>query len=141
MNLYLDTSSLFKLYHDEIDSEEIDNIFANHTINGIFISEIAKIEFISTVWKKIRKTEISQQKGLEIISLFKDDLNKYSIISIDSAILKKAELLFSKYGQGGLRTLDSIQLASAIFVKNQVQLFISADKLLDSFYKKELMMN
>lgn len=138
MRIYLDTSTLFKLYHQETDSQEIDEIFAKNSISGIYISEIAKIEFVSTIWKKIRMNEITELNGLAIITLFKDDLRKYSIIPIEASILEHSELLFSKYGQGGLRTMDSIQLASAISVKDQIQLFKSSDKLLDLFFKTEI---
>jgi predicted nucleic acid-binding protein len=138
MKIYLDTSTLFKLYHQEIGTEEIDDFFATTAIIKIYISEIAKIEFISTVWKKIRMAEILEADGLEIIALFKEDLKKYDVIPIDVSILELAEVLFSKYGRGGLRTLDSIQLASAISIKDQIQLFKSADKLLTDFFKTEI---
>ncbi len=137
MKIYLDTSTLFKLYHQEVGSQAIDDFFAKNTITRIYISEIAKIEFISTVWKKIRMAEISKDNGLAIITLFKVDLKKYTVIPIERPIIKLAEELFSKYGYGGLRTLDSIQLATAIAVKDQIQLFKSDDKLLADFFNQE----
>jgi hypothetical protein len=43
-----------------------------------------------------------------------------------------------KYGQEGLRTLDAIQLASALTLKEQQNvLFFTADKLLKYFFKQE----
>lgn len=135
MKIYIDTSTLFKLYHEETGSKEIDDLFENNTIKKIYISEIAKIEFVSTVWKKIRMNEINETNGYAIIALFKYDLAKFTVIKIDVEILELAEHLFSKFGMAGLRTLDSIQLASAISVKEHIQKFVCADKLLDGFFR------
>ena len=54
MKLYLDTSSLFKLYHNESGTEEMDSIFSDNEVTGVFISEITSVEFISAVFKKVR---------------------------------------------------------------------------------------
>lgn len=58
MKVYLDTSSLLKLYHFEEGSDILDNLFANNPITDIFLSEIAKIEFASAIWKKVRTKEL-----------------------------------------------------------------------------------
>lgn len=52
MKLYLDTSSLFKLYHNESGTEEMDSIFSDNEVTRVFISEITSVEFISAVFKK-----------------------------------------------------------------------------------------
>lgn len=52
MKVFLDTSSLFKLYHQEADSNIIESIFTDYKVTDVFLSEISKIEFASTVWKK-----------------------------------------------------------------------------------------
>ncbi len=59
MKIFLDTSSLFKLYHQEIGTEELEALFRTKNITDIFLSEISKIEITSTVWKKVRTKEIS----------------------------------------------------------------------------------
>ncbi len=41
------------------------------------------------------------------------------------------------YGIDGLRTLDSIQLASALAVKNEVNKYFTSDKLLRLLFEKE----
>jgi len=46
--------------------------------------------------------------------------------------------LLMKYGSAGLRTLDAIQLASALTLKGQPKIrFFTADQLLNSFFKPE----
>lgn len=137
MKLYLDTSSLFKLYHLEPGTEEIDNVFTNNEVSGIFLSEITNVEFISAVFKRVRMKELSMNDAEEIIKLFDDDLIKYTIVPVSSKILEAAKLLIFKYGQDGLRTLDALQFASAIDVKNMVNKYFTADKLLLTLFEKE----
>ena len=52
MKIFLDTSSLFKLYHQEEGTEELETIFTKVKITHNFLSEISKVEFTSTIWKK-----------------------------------------------------------------------------------------
>lgn len=70
MNIFLDTSSLFKLYHTEIGTAELDMILLTKKITTIFLSEITKIEFVSTIWKKVRAKELTEIEANEIIALF-----------------------------------------------------------------------
>jgi uncharacterized protein len=53
MKIFLDTSSLFKLYHREADTAIPEHIFSTLKITHVFLSEISKIEFESAVWKKV----------------------------------------------------------------------------------------
>jgi predicted nucleic acid-binding protein len=62
MKIFLDTSTLFKLYHKEADTAELELIFSTVKITEIFLSEISKIEFTSAIWKKVRTKEITQKK-------------------------------------------------------------------------------
>ena len=50
MKIFLDTSSLFKLYHEEEGTEELEKVFSQAKITEIFLSEITKVEFTSTIW-------------------------------------------------------------------------------------------
>ena len=45
--------------------------------------------------------------------------------------------MITKYGEEGLRTLDSIQLAAAVSLKAKVDLNKSSDKLLTKLFEKE----
>ena len=136
MKLFLDTSSLFKLYHKENDSNVIRQIF---TDNKVFasLSDISKIEFHSTVWKKVRTGEFTEIEVRTVAGLFETDFEKYNFIPVDALIVKQAKDLIEKYGRQGLRTLDSIQLSTAISLKNQCDMFITTDKLLHSFFIQE----
>ena len=63
MKIFLDTSSLFKLYHREVDTELLEQLFSTQKITDVFLSEISKIEFTSTVWKKVRMKEITEAQA------------------------------------------------------------------------------
>ncbi len=137
MKIFLDTSALIKLYHQESGTQEIENLFSNFKITAVYLSELAKIEFTSTIWKKVRTKEISENTAKITIALFETDFDKFSFISIDSMILEQSRLLFADYGMLGLRTLDAIQLSTAISLKTYSDLFITSDILLKSFFEKE----
>ena len=137
MKLFWDTSVLVKLYHNEIGTNEIEQFFTNNDITAIYLSEISKIEFSSTVWKKVRLKEISIEEAKITLALFEIDFKKYTFIGSNGIILEQARQLISKYGALGLRTLDSIQLATAVFLTEQINLFLTADKLLNQLFAAE----
>lgn len=137
MKIFLDTSSLVKLYHREADTAELENLLSSITINTLFLSEISKLEFASTVWKKVRTNEITDLEAHTTLALFESDFEKFVFISVDSIIIEQSRNLISKYGTQGLRTLDSIQLSTSVYLSKQAQLFITSDKLLKSFLEAE----
>lgn len=137
MKIFLDTSSLFKLYHRETDTADLELVFSSVKITNIFLSEISKIEFSSTLWKKVRTKEITELEARTTLDLFESDFSKYTFIVVDSIIIEQARILISKYGLLGLRTLDSIQLSIAVSLLQQANIFFSADKLLKSLFQAE----
>ncbi|MFN0033736.1 MAG: type II toxin-antitoxin system VapC family toxin [Saprospiraceae bacterium] len=80
MRIFLDTSSLFKLYHHEAGSEEIEQIFIQNAIQTVFLSEITKLEFASTVWKKVRTKELADEQARELIQAFESDFPNYAFV-------------------------------------------------------------
>ena len=130
MKIFLDTASLFKLYHREADTAVIELIFSTVKITEIFLSEISKIEFTSAIWKKVRTKEITRSEAQTTLDLFESDFGKYTFIATDSIIIEQARILTSKYGMQGLRTLDSIQLSTSASLFKNADIFITADKFL-----------
>lgn len=137
MKLFLDTSSLFKLYHREADTESIEQIFSKVKVTHVYLSEITKVEFTSSVWKKVRTSEITELEAITTLQLFEKDYAKYTFIATDSVTIERARNLTTKYGLKGLRTLDSIQLSSAISLTKEVGLFVTSDNLLKSLLIEE----
>ena len=137
MNIFLDTSSLFKLYHKESGTEELEQLFINQKIAGVFLAEIAIIEFASVVWRKCRMKEIDFEKAKELLAAFENDKPKFRFIPDEGSVKDQAGSLITRHWNSGLRTLDSIQLASAIAEKNNLDLFLTSDLVLKELAEKE----
>jgi uncharacterized protein len=130
MKIFLDTSSLFKLYHNEEGTKEIMDFFKSHKIEAIYIAEITKIEFSSVVWKKCRKNEINEDTAQTLVDKFNIDSKKFIIVEDNQELKRTAKYLIGKHWKKGLRTLDSIQLASALSVKLSINFMFTSDILL-----------
>ena len=64
-------------------------------------------------------------------------LKKYTFIKLNNILLDQARFLIIKYGKVGLRTLDSIQLSTAVFLKSDVNLFFTSDIILLKLFENE----
>ena len=137
MRIFLDTSSLIKLYHEEQGTKELDFFLKQNVITSIILSELAKIEFSSAIWKKVRTKELSVEDASELVELFKSDYSNYYFSPTNSNLIEFANNLINKYGNNGLRTLDSIQLASEIAMKSSLDIVFTADKLLSELFISE----
>jgi predicted nucleic acid-binding protein len=137
MNVFFDTSSLFKLYHMEDGTDELVNLFKEPGIESIYLAEITKVEFSSVVWKKCRKNEIDENSARQLIERFERDSAKFSFVPEGQFIRQQAFALIGTHWKKGLRTLDSIQLSSALKVKSQIELFLTSDKLLAEISRNE----
>ena len=130
MKIFLDTSSLFKLYHKESGTQELMDFFNKNTIEGIFLAELTEIEFSSVIWKKCRKKEIDEKIALTLIEAFEKDSENFNFVSESAEIRQLAKKMIRKYWKEGLRTLDSIQLASVLMIREKVDFFFTSDNLL-----------
>ena len=134
--LFIDTSSILKVYHKESDTERILKILSD-IVSGIYLSEIAKIEFNSALWKKYRTGEANESQVKQAIQFFENDHSKYKWVNIEGEIINAAKDLLNKYGASGLKTLDSIQLACAVSLKGIAAEFLTSDKILEKHFLKE----
>lgn len=137
MNIFLDTSSLFKLYHKELGTQELMDFFNNNTIEVIFLAELTEIEFSSVIWKKCRKKEINEKVALILIGAFEKDSKNFSFIPESKEIRQIAKESIRKYWKEGLRTLDSIQLASLLMIRDKVDFLLTSDNLLAEIASRE----
>lgn len=137
MNVFLDTSSLVKLYHEETGTEEIQSLFSNQVITAIFLSEITKIEFSSAIWKKCRNNKFSEEDARAVLNKFESDLVRYTFVELSGRVIEEAQRVMAKYGMLGARTLDVIQLSTAILLSKKADLFLTSDILLKSFFEAE----
>jgi predicted nucleic acid-binding protein len=137
MKIFLDTSSLIKLYHTEIGTDYLDKLLEDNSISEIFLSDIAKVEFTSAIWKKVRTKDLTEQEANSIIDSFEKDYENYTFIDLDADLVILAKDLVFKYGLKGLRTLESFQLASILKIKSKLSFVVTADDLLKSLIKEE----
>lgn len=140
MNFFLDTSAVVKIYHQEKGTEKFTQHLAGIS-EELFLtmSDLTKIELHSSLLKKYREKKIDDKSLAEVFQLFEVDFKKYNIIVIDGVIKNIALSLLDSLGiKYSLRSLDSLQLASAIFSNNysKIDYFVSSDKKLLNIAKE-----
>ena len=88
MKIFLDTSALFKLYHVENGSEDVEKILHQNSKTIVFLSELTQIEFISAVWKRFRKQDIDELQAMELIKSFEFDFkSNFKIFDFSNCIV------------------------------------------------------
>lgn len=133
MILYLDTSSLVKLYVTENGSEQIHQMVAS--AYAVATCRIALPEFYSALTRRFNNREISLEDYQLVSTSFDADWNR--LYSLDFDEVKAGQLVC----RHGLRGADAIHLASALLLMNtgnEVELvFASADNKLNEAAAKE----
>lgn len=133
MRYFFDTSSLVKIYHKESGSDIVLSIYNSQTI--IFISELSRLEFISTINKKYRNKEFDSE-ALSMLKdrFFFDTYNRFRLIPLTSILIDTAIDLITEYGKSKhLIILDAIQLSAFSSIENAI--FVSGDKRFNSIIK------
>jgi predicted nucleic acid-binding protein len=109
MKYFFDTSALVKVYHREDGTDIVLPIYKSD--DQIFLSELSKLEFISTIHKKFRNKWIDK-KVLKVLKekFFSDVYNRFYILPLSSLFLDNASELIEEYGESRhLISLDAIQ--------------------------------
>jgi predicted nucleic acid-binding protein len=126
---FVDTSALAKRYLIESGSKWVISWIERSANNTIVISELTLVEMRSVFSKRLRGNFLSSANAAKLqTDFFAHVQRQYILVAIRSRILTKAGTLVDRYG---LRTLDALQLASAIeaspaVVKRPI-IFISGD--------------
>jgi predicted nucleic acid-binding protein len=131
MNVFLDTSALVKLYHQENGTEKLNRFLSDSAENIVIaVSDLTLIELHSVLMSKYRNGEIKFSDLRETLDLIEIDFHSFNTVKIDILAINLSLLLIDSYGsKHNLRSLDSIQLASAIMTDMYLPLdyFISSD--------------
>lgn len=139
MNYYFDTSTsaVVKIYHREAGTDRVLSIYKSDEL--IYISELCRIEFISTIERKYRENIIILDTLHSFINKFQDDLeHRYTILKFSSVVIDEADNLLKKFGEKmSLRTLDSIQFAFFLTYCEQETQFVCSDTALIQLVKNE----
>ncbi len=132
MTAFFDTSAFLKLYHEEQGSASLSTFIENQGPDLVRVaSAIVEVELFSAFMQKVRLRELEEDEVREILSLCVEDIGDYRIIEFGQSVFKVAtELLVTHASSIPLRSLDAIQLASAIVADrdSKVERFISSDK-------------
>ncbi|MBD3328112.1 PIN domain-containing protein [Candidatus Peregrinibacteria bacterium] len=137
--LFFDTSALVKLYHQEEGTAVLDNLLAEEQF-VIVISDLCIIEMVSALAKKVRTEEITAAVFEAVVTAFEEDVLGFEVLHISQEEKHRAVELLKSWGlEEGLRTLDALQLASALTrnMTTSLDLFVAADSTLVSVAKKE----
>jgi uncharacterized protein len=136
---FFDTSVLIKLYHEENGTTFLDQLLIEQQ-PIIVISDLSIIEMISALARKVRTQDVTPEMFEQVVTAFEKDVPAFERLSLNRDVQNRAIALLKKYGlQQGLRTLDALQLASALIGNEKAPLdkFIAADKTLVNVAKKE----
>jgi uncharacterized protein len=136
---FFDTSALIKLYHREDGTDTVDEL-VDQDQSLIVISDLAVVEMVSALAKKVRTQEITVDVFSTAVAAFEQDVAAFESYPLSYQILHDARQLLKSNGLvDGLRTLDALQLASALFAHQwePLDLFIGSDKRLVKVAKKE----
>jgi uncharacterized protein len=128
---FVDTSALVKRYHLETGSSKVATILAEPDSSHL-ISRLGLVEAISAFALKVRDGQIQMTDfALYRKRLLADVRNRaLSVIRVRVPHFKLADQLLQKHGMTSkLRTLDSLQLASALDLRARAMLdhFVCAD--------------
>lgn len=135
MNYFFDTSALIKRYVDEPGSDTVDRIFELAGI--IYIAQITLIESIATLRRLLHEKILNREQFHYLKNEIITDMAYFTVIPLNPSVENICLDILSDHQ---LKTLDSIQLASACVVKSKTDALVLADKKLDKT-AKELSIN
>ncbi|KPA15388.1 hypothetical protein MHK_004398 [Candidatus Magnetomorum sp. HK-1] len=136
-NYFIDTSALVKIYHKEVGTEKMLTLYKGNDI--LSISELAKIEMISSIYRKYREREISQMTLDLLVEKFEADCEeRYEILYFSSLVFDESWNLIRQLSiKFGLKTLDSLQFAFFRTYCDKSTIFACADLTFEKLIKRE----
>ena len=131
MNVYLDTSAIIKLYHQEVGSDELLAFLRCYADDLVLtVADITRTEFHSAFLRRVRTGEIPINPVYRVFDAFDRDLSMFNQIPVEETVKNLAVTLLDNIAhQRGLRTLDAFQLAAALFCHQiiPVDRFVTSD--------------
>jgi predicted nucleic acid-binding protein len=115
MILYLDTSSLAKLYVEEEESSRVAGLVQMAKVVGT--SLIAYAEARAAFARRFRENAFTPPEYKRLISSFDEDWVNYLIMSVTKELVRQAGDLAEKHG---LRGFDAIHLSSAVTLRKEL---------------------
>ena len=135
--IFLDTSLLLRRYWREGPVGVPEAVLA---VGGrpVAVSDLVRVEMASAVARRVRQGAMLPSEGREILASFRAQFPGFLRVPLDGPVLDRAEALT---GRTALRSLDALQLASALEVADSSPAgafrFGSADARLNAAAKAE----
>ena len=114
--IYLDSSALLKLLHEEPESAALADWLSAHADSPMISSELAKVE-VSRACRRVNPDALPAARKL---------LAQLDLIPLTSDLVDDA----ADIGDVTLRSLDAIHLASALSIRSDMTGFIAYDRCL-----------
>jgi uncharacterized protein len=130
MRVFADTSALLKRYVQEQGTDEVNEVLQQ--ASTLAVSAVAVVEATSALHRRWRAGDLGLDEYRVIHGNLLDELEDMDWIALDEATLGRAVALI---GRHDLRTLDALQLASALTAAPD--LFLCADHLLLAAARRE----
>jgi predicted nucleic acid-binding protein len=128
---FVDTSALARRYLAEVGSAWTLSWIEPPAGNVIIISELARVELISTLTRLQREGKLAATNALKLHNDFLlHTVAEYLVVPVESNVFQQAVGLVQKYP---LRTLDALQLAcalKAVTLLNEPLTFVCGDNRL-----------
>lgn len=132
MNCFVDTSALSKKYVEEAGTPEL--LALLEKAERVFVSPVTRIECASMLSRLRHFRQIGWSDAQVALDAIGRDTESFDQVRFDE-ILESTAMQVSL--DHNLKTLDSIQLASALVRKNEIQKFVASDRKLLAAARKE----
>ena len=127
MRLFVDTSALVKLFHVEEGTDRV-TVWVEKATEGICVLDIAAVEFLSAVYRRLRAGEITGAETEVVVAGFRDQWANFHVEPLGHAVVQEAEAILVNHGRSaGLRTLDALHLAAFSLTAESDWRFLTAD--------------
>lgn len=131
---FFDSSALVKIYHQELGSEKVAELFLQPN-RSIIISQLTVVEITSAFARRVRMGEVSAEDAISLRNHFLNDVatEALTVVTITNQHFSLAEHLLTRYAiVKSLRTLDALQLAVSLDVHRRSSLaaLLAADKIM-----------
>lgn len=111
--IYLDSSALLKLLHEESESAALEGWLTARSGTPVLSSELARVEVIRAC-RRVNSDALPEARAL---------LSQLDLIPVTSDVLDLA----ADVGDTNLRSLDAIHLATAVSIRADLSAFVAYD--------------
>lgn len=137
VNLFFDTSALVKYFHIEDGSSQVIDMM-DDLANQVWVSDLARIEFISALYRKLRRGDVDERQLQDALAGFDVEWSRFNIHPLNETVVAEADKLLRKKARTHrLRALDALQFASFRLLAEQDWAFVVADELLADTVAKD----